>query len=201
MVLSLRPVRFFATLWAAARQALLFFTVSQSLFRLMSVESMMPSHHLIPSPPSAFSLSQHQGLFQCVGSVSGVPLILSPFIMSHTDVIPFFKVIRNCTFFLSLDPVKWCHRLTQHHPWLCLFFIPQIQAVVIYCSSLRHLFSLLVPFLAPLLQFLSSQYCFKNVFFLTDGVTHFYAVSVIESFGRCKKVFKKVNNSSSYSCH
>ena len=62
---SLRRVRLCATPWTAARQALLSFTISRSLLRLMSIESVMPSNHLIllsPSPP-AFSLSQHQGLF------------------------------------------------------------------------------------------------------------------------------------------
>ena len=33
--------------WTAARQALLSFTISQSLLRLMSIESVMPSNHLI----------------------------------------------------------------------------------------------------------------------------------------------------------
>ena len=55
----------------AAHQASLSFTISQSLPKLMSIESVMPSNHLIllshPSPP-AFNLSQHQGLFQWVGS-------------------------------------------------------------------------------------------------------------------------------------
>ena len=40
-------VRLFATPWTAARQAPLSFTVSQSLLRLMSIESTMPSNHLI----------------------------------------------------------------------------------------------------------------------------------------------------------
>ena len=35
------------TPWTAARQASLFFTISQSLLKLMSIESMMPSNHLI----------------------------------------------------------------------------------------------------------------------------------------------------------
>ena len=39
--------RVFATSWAAAHQASLSFTVSQSLLKLMSIESMMPSNHLI----------------------------------------------------------------------------------------------------------------------------------------------------------
>ena len=40
-------VRLFATPWTAAHQASLSFTISQSLLRLMSIESMMPSNHLI----------------------------------------------------------------------------------------------------------------------------------------------------------
>ena len=40
-------VGLFATPWMAACQASLFFTVSQSLLRLMSIKSVMPSKHLI----------------------------------------------------------------------------------------------------------------------------------------------------------
>ena len=36
------------------------FTISQSLLKLMFIESVMPSNHLIPPP--AFNLSHHQGL-------------------------------------------------------------------------------------------------------------------------------------------
>ena len=43
----LSHVRLFATLWTAALQASLFFTNSWSLLRLMSVQSVMPSNHLI----------------------------------------------------------------------------------------------------------------------------------------------------------
>ena len=46
-----------------ALQASLSITNSQSLLKLMSIESVMPSNHLILLLP-AFSLSQHQGLFQ-----------------------------------------------------------------------------------------------------------------------------------------
>ena len=38
---------FFVTPWTAARQASLSFSISQSLLKLMSIESMMPSNHLI----------------------------------------------------------------------------------------------------------------------------------------------------------
>ena len=41
----------FVTPWIAAHQAFLSFTVSQSLRKLMSIESVMPSSHLILSHP------------------------------------------------------------------------------------------------------------------------------------------------------
>ena len=56
---------------ASRRQASLSFTVSWSLLKLMSIESVMPFHHLILSCSLllfAFNLSQHQGLFQWVDS-------------------------------------------------------------------------------------------------------------------------------------
>ena len=43
----LSHVQLFATPWTAARQAPLSFTNSQSLLKLMSIESGMPSNHLI----------------------------------------------------------------------------------------------------------------------------------------------------------
>ena len=47
VVQSLTHVWLFATLWPAARQATLSFTLSQSLLRSMSIESVMPSKHHI----------------------------------------------------------------------------------------------------------------------------------------------------------
>ena len=46
-VQSLSRVQLFVTPWTAARQASLSITNSQSLFKLMSIESVMPSNHLI----------------------------------------------------------------------------------------------------------------------------------------------------------
>ena len=45
------------TLWTAARQASLSITNSGSSLRLMSIESVMPSNHLILCPPLLFPLS------------------------------------------------------------------------------------------------------------------------------------------------
>ena len=47
VVRSLICVWLFGTPWTAARQASLFFTISQSLLKLMSIESVMPSNHLM----------------------------------------------------------------------------------------------------------------------------------------------------------
>ena len=62
-VRSLSHVQLFATTWTVACQASLSFTISQSLLKLMSIESMMPSNHLILCPslllsPSIFSSSR-----------------------------------------------------------------------------------------------------------------------------------------------
>ena len=50
-VQSLSRVRLFATPWIAARQASLFITISRSSLRLTSIESVMPSSHLILGRP------------------------------------------------------------------------------------------------------------------------------------------------------
>ena len=47
VVQSLSCVQPFATSWTAARHASLSFTISRSLLKLMSIESAMPSNHLI----------------------------------------------------------------------------------------------------------------------------------------------------------
>ena len=58
-VQSLSRVQLFETPWAAARQASLSITNSRSLLKFMSIESVMPSNHLILCcplllPPSIF---------------------------------------------------------------------------------------------------------------------------------------------------
>ena len=56
-VQSLSHVQLFATPWTAVHQASLnFITSSQNLFKLMSIELMMPSNHLIPVVPFSFGL-------------------------------------------------------------------------------------------------------------------------------------------------
>ena len=70
-VQSLSPVRLFVTPWIAARQASLSITNSWTSLRLMSIESVMPSSHLIlcrpllllpPIPPSSRVFSNESTL-------------------------------------------------------------------------------------------------------------------------------------------
>ena len=53
-VQSLSRVRLFVITWTAARRASLSITSSQSLLKLMSIESVMPSNHLILCHPLLF---------------------------------------------------------------------------------------------------------------------------------------------------
>ena len=51
VVQSLSYVQLFVTPWTAACQALLSFTISQSLLKLMATESMVPSNHPVLGHP------------------------------------------------------------------------------------------------------------------------------------------------------
>ena len=66
VVQLLSCVQLCATPQPAALEVSLTFTIAWSLLKLMSIESVMPSTHLILSSPSlpAFILSQHQGIFK-----------------------------------------------------------------------------------------------------------------------------------------
>ena len=70
VVQSLSCIQLFVTPWTAAHQASLPFTISQSLLKLISVESVMPSNHLILCCPLLLlpSIPQQQGLSRWVSS-------------------------------------------------------------------------------------------------------------------------------------
>ena len=66
LVQSFSRVWLFATPWTAALQPPMSFTISWSVLKLMShwvSDAIQPSHPLSSPSPSAFCLSQHQGLF------------------------------------------------------------------------------------------------------------------------------------------
>ena len=87
----------FATPWTAARQASLSFTISQSLLKLMSIESVMPSNHLIFCCPllllpsvflasGSFLMSQ---LFASGGQSTGASVSASILPVNIQDRFPF----------------------------------------------------------------------------------------------------------------
>ena len=72
-VQSLSHVQLFGTPWIAAHQASLSITNSRSSLKLMCIESVMLSKHLILSPLSpALSVSQHQHLFMCYFNLTNI---------------------------------------------------------------------------------------------------------------------------------
>ena len=95
-VQSLSHVQLFATSWIAACQAFLSITNSQSLHKLMSIESVMPYSHLIlchpllflpPIPPASGSFPMSQ-LFACGGQSIGVSALASVLPMNTQDWSP-----------------------------------------------------------------------------------------------------------------
>ena len=66
----------FVTPWIAARQASLSITSSRNLLKLMPIESVMPSSHLILCRPLLLLLPISQGLFQSATSSHEVAKVL-----------------------------------------------------------------------------------------------------------------------------
>ena len=73
---SLSHVQLFATPWTAACQTPLFSTISWSLLKFMFIESVRLPNHSSSATAFSFCLSQHQGLFQWVGSLHQVVKVL-----------------------------------------------------------------------------------------------------------------------------
>ena len=140
-VQSLSHVWLFATPRTAAHQASLSFTISWSLLKLMSIESIDPIQPTRPLPslsPPTFNLSQHQGfflmrwLFALGGQSIGVSASASVFPMNIqgwfpsglTDLISLqskglSRVFSNTTVhsqFFGTQPSLWSNSHT--HTWL-----------------------------------------------------------------------------------
>ena len=104
---SLCCVQLFATPWTAARQASLSITNSQNLLKLMSIESMMPSNHLILCHP----------------------LLLLPSIFPRIRVFSHESVLhirwpKDWSFSFSISPSK-------EHPGLISFRIDWLDLLVV----------------------------------------------------------------------
>ena len=107
VVQSLSCVQFFATPWTAEHQASRSFTISQSLLKLMSIESVRPSNHLIlchplllqPSIFPSIRVFQVSQFFALGGQSIGVSASVSVLPMNIQDWFPL--VCTGWTFWLS----------------------------------------------------------------------------------------------------
>ena len=77
VVQSLSHVQLFATLWTAARQASLFFTVSQSLLKFMSVDWYLMPHKISSINLSAYEIQGVESNALSEASVSMYGLVAS----------------------------------------------------------------------------------------------------------------------------
>ena len=121
----LSRVRLFVTLWTTARQASLFITNYRNLLKPMSIESMMPSNHLILCHP----------------------LLLLPSIFPSIRVFSNESALRirwpkYCSFSFNISP-------SNEHPglisfrmdWLDLLAVQgTLKSVLQYCSSKTSIF-------------------------------------------------------------
>ena len=113
----------------------LFITNSQSLLKLISIESVLASNHLISSisshpPCPAFSFSQHQGLFQRVNSLHQYwSFSFNISLSNEYSVLISFRI----DWFDLLEVQGTLKSLLQHHSakisilWHSAFFMVQLS--------------------------------------------------------------------------
>ena len=89
VVQLLSSVQLFGTPWTAAHQASLFFTISQSLLKLMSIVSMIPSNHLILCHPLLL-----------------LPSIFPNIRVFPNESIPHIRWLKYCSFNFSISPSR-----------------------------------------------------------------------------------------------
>ena len=137
VVQLLSCVRLFATLWTVAYQAPLSI-ISWSLLKFTSVETMMLSNHLSLSPlsPLAFSLSQHQGLFQLVSSSHQVAKVLDfslIIVIPHQQMVKKVFTAKGSTSFSPIKSSSVCR------VWAFLKLKPESVFIWSYFSCMRSL--------------------------------------------------------------
>ena len=128
-------VQFFATPWTAACQASLFITNSQSLLKLMSIESVMPSNHLIFCHP----------------------LLLLPSIFPSIKVFSNVSVLcirwpKYWTFSFSISPSNECSGLISFRlDWLDLLAVQgTLKSLLQHHSSKASILQCLAFFIVQL---------------------------------------------------
>ena len=112
---SLSHVRLFAAPWTTARQASLSITSSQSLLKLMSIKSVMPSNHLI----------------------------LCPHLLLLPSILPSIRVFSNGSALRIRWPKYWSFsfniRPSNEHPGLIFFRMDWLDLLAVQ-GTLKSLF-------------------------------------------------------------
>ena len=134
-----------ATPWTAAYQAFLSYTISQSLLKLMSIESKIPSNHLIFCRtllllPSIFPSTRV--FFQWVSSSHQVAKILE-LQLQHQSFQWIFRLISFRIDWFGLPVIQGTLKsLLQHHSskasilWCSAFFIVQLSHPYMYIGKI-----------------------------------------------------------------
>ena len=130
----LSRVQLFVTPWTAAHQASLSFTISRSLLKLMSFESVMPSNHLILCRPLLLPSIFHSSR---VFSSESVLCIRWPKYLSFSfSIIP----SNEHSGFISFR-MDWLHLLAVQRTLKSLLQHHSSKASILQCSvfSMRYL--------------------------------------------------------------
>ena len=148
IVQSLSCVQLFVTPWTAACQASLSFTVSLSLLKLMSIETVMPSYYLIlchslllfPSIfPSVRVFSNESALHTCIsvntpflGNLPGDPFQRKPNLICQEKEVILTYIASTCLFLhLNIKPWSWYFyqccvlpfNLLDFNCFACMYFL------------------------------------------------------------------------------
>ena len=124
-------VRLFATSWTAAHQASLSITNSQNLLRLMSIESVMPSNHLILCHP----------------------LLLPPSIFPRIRVFSnesalHIRWLKQWSFSFSISPYnEYSGLISFRMDWLDLFAVQRTLKSLLQIPQFKSINSLALSFL------------------------------------------------------
>ena len=120
VVQSLSHVRLFTTPWTAASQASLFFTISQSLLKLMYIELVMPSNHLILCCPLLLLPSIFPSI-RVFSSESAHPI----------------RWPKYCSFSFSINPSsEYSGLISFRNDWLDLLVVKgTVKSLLHHCSS------------------------------------------------------------------
>ena len=154
-VQSLSHVQLFATPWIAARQASLSITDSWSSLRLTSIESVMPSSHLIlcrpllllpPIPPSIKVFSNESTLCRRWPNYWSFSLSIIPskeipgliaFRMDWLDPLQskgLSRVFSNTTTWIYMNCYRYCLMLRRHWDLLFGSFASCVFLETVFCS-------------------------------------------------------------------